>query len=311
MGTSADPNPTESGVEGSIVTGLRGAKTSRGCVLHPAVITGAGGDLGRELAVRLAARGVPVALADSDHDRLDATLRACDQTGDAVTAWPVDVTAPDQVTQVAEAIGAQLGPAHALYNLAGVIHAGLLIDSNLTDLDRVIQVDLLGTIACSQAFLPQLVASGHGRLVNVSSAFGLIGVPGYSAYAAAKFGVRGFSEALQQELDPMNITVSVVYLGGVQTGIMRRGTYASSANPEQIQRTFDEVIARTSAAQAAARILHGVEQGRRRILVGPDARLVDVLVRVAGSHYQQLSRRMGMRQHPDRGDTDVQQMAPY
>jgi len=227
-----------------------------------------------------------------------------------VTAWPVDVAASDQVTELAQAIGAQVGPAHALYNMAGVIHAGLLTDSQWTDLERVIQVDLVGTIACSQAFLPQLIASGHGRLVNACSGFGLIAVPGYSAYVAAKFGVRGFTEALQQELDPTNVAVSVVYLGGVRTGIMRRGTYASSANAEQIQRRFDDVIARTTAQEAAARILHGVEQGRRRIVVGPDARLVDLLVRVAGSHYHRLSRRLGIRQHPDRGDTNVQQMAP-
>lgn len=292
------------------MTGLRGAKSPPRCAAHPAVITGAGGDLGREVAVRLAAQGVPVALVDHHHARLAATMRACQQAGEAVTAWPVDVTASDQVAEVAEAIDARLGPAHALYNLAGVIHAGLLTDSQLTDLERVIRVDLLGTIGCSQAFLPQLVASRHGQLVNLCSAFGLIGVPGYSAYTAAKFGVRGFTEALQQELDPVNVTVSVVYLGGVQTGIMRRGTYASSANPEQIQRKFDEVIARTSPQAAAARILQGVDQGRRPIVVGPDARLVDALVRVAGSRYQRLSRRLGMRQHPDRGDTDVQQMAP-
>lgn len=252
------------------MTGLRGAKTSPRCAAHPAVITGAGGDLGHQVAVRLTADGVPVALVDHHRARLAATLRACQHAGEAVTAWPVDVTAADQVSELAEAIDAQAGPAHALYNLAGVIHAGLLTDSQLSDLERVIQVDLLATIACSQAFLPQLVASGHGQLVNLCSAFGLIGVPGYSAYTAAKFGVRGFTEALQQELDPVNVTVSVVYLGGVRTGIMRRGTYAGSANAEQIQRKFDEVIARTSPQAAAARILQGVEQGRRRIVVGPD-----------------------------------------
>ena len=161
-------------------------------------------------------------VVDHHRARLAATLRACQQAGEAVTAWPVDVTAADQVAELAENVRAQVGPAHALYNLAGVIHAGLLTDSQLSDLERVIRVDLLATIACSQAFLPQLLASGHGQLVNVASAFGLIGVPGYSAYTAAKFGVRGFTEALQQELDPVNVTVSVVYLGGVRTGIMHR-----------------------------------------------------------------------------------------
>ena len=235
------------------------------------MITGAGGDIGRELAIRLSRRAGHLALVDHDPDRLDATVRACGDAAGAVSSWPVDVSAFDAVTQLADDIRANVAPVHALDNLAGVIHAGLLADSQMADLDRVIRVDLLGTMACSRAFLPQLVACGHGQLVTVSSAFGLMAVPGYAAYAAAKFGVPGFTEALQQELHPANVAVSAVYPGGIRTGIMQRGTYASSADPEEIQHRFDNSIARTSAATAATRILHGVERGERRIVIGPDA----------------------------------------
>ncbi len=292
------------------MTRLFGGNNSSRCTSHTVVITGAGGDLGRELAVRLSRQGGPVALVDQDRGRLAATVRVCRNASEAVSAWHVDVTSADDVSRLADAVRIHAGPAHALYNFAGVIHAGLLVDSQMADLEHVIQVDLLGTIACSQAFMPQLVESGHGQLVNVSSAFGLIGVPGYATYSAAKFGVRGFTEALQQEVGHVNVTVSAVYPGAVRTGIMRRGTYASSANPDEIQHKFEDSLARTSAEDAAAQIVKGVARGRRRIVIGADARLVDALVRVAGGGYQRLSRRMGMRQDLDRGDTDVQQVAP-
>lgn len=112
------------------------------------------------------------------------------------------MSAFDAVTQLADDIRANVCPVHALDNLAGVIHAGLLADSQMADLDRLIRVDLLGTVAYSRAFLPQLVACGHGQLVTVSSPFGLTAAPGYAAYAAAKFGIPGFTKAVQQEPPP-------------------------------------------------------------------------------------------------------------
>lgn len=145
----------------------------------------------------------------------------------------------------------------------------------------------------SKAFLPQLARSGHGQLVNVSSAFGLVGVAGCTAYNAAKFGIRGFTEALQQEAP--DVQVAMVYPGGVRTDIMRHGRYASSVNAAEIARRFDQSVARTSAPAAAATILRQVDRGRRRIVIGADARLVDVLTRVAGTGYQRFTRRMGIR----------------
>ncbi len=267
------------------------------CSGHPTVITGAGGDLGRELAVRLSRQGARVALIDHDGGRLGATFEACRQSSQRVTAWTVDVSDFGDVSQVAEQIRVLQGPTHAVYNLAGVIHAGLLVDSEPADLERIVRVDLLGTMSCAHAFLPDLLQSGHGKLVNVSSALGLIAVPGYTAYSAAKFGVRGFTEALQQEVDPSKVTVSAVYPGGVRTGIMRRATYAASADRYLVQDMFDRSVARTSTSKAVTQMIEGVDRGRRRIVIGADARTVDLLARVAGNGYQRFTRKMGMR-HP-------------
>lgn len=271
------------------------AKAQSACALHPTVITGAGGDLGRELAVRLAGSGSPLALLDADGDRLESTMAACRQIAPKITTWVADVTSYNDISAIAEDIRARQGPAHALYNLAGVIHAGLLVDSTPADLERVIRVDLLGTMTSSKAFLPQLAETGHGTLVNVSSALGLLAAPGYTAYSAAKFGVRGFTEALQQEVDRSKVSVSAVYPGGVQTGIMRRATYASTADRDRIQQQFDQSVARLSTAKAVTQLIAGVGRGRRRIVIGADATMADLLVRVVGTGYQRVTGKMWLR----------------
>jgi short-subunit dehydrogenase len=287
----------------------RAAKTPCGARDHYTVVTGSGGGIGRALAIRLSSAGEAVWLLDNDDDRLDETAAACLDVNEKVLSTRLDVTDFEAVDRFANALTG-VGTVHALYNVAGVIHAGLLSDSHMADIQRVIAVDLLGTIAVSHALIPGLVRSGHGRLVNISSAFGLAAVPGYTAYCAAKFGIRGFTEALQEELAPAGVAVTAVYPGGVRTGIMRRATYGTTVDAQSVQDRFDRTVARTSAAAAAQNILDGVQAGRRRVLIGADSRAVDALVRVVGTRYQCLSRKMGMRQHQDEGDFGVQQMAP-
>ena len=277
----------------------RPAKTSAACTQHAAVITGAGGDLGREVALLLSRRGAPVALVDIDEARLDQTYMLCRRISPSASRWMADVSSWEEMNSLASALRQEVGPAHGLFNFAGVIHAGLLVDSEPDDLQQVVSVDLLGTMASCRAFLPQLLESGHGQIVNVSSAFGLIAVAGYSSYNAAKYGVRGFTEALQQEVDPSRVAVAVVYLGGAKTNIVRRGTFGASVNADQLQQRFEHSVARLPAAVAAEKIVHGVSKGRSRLVVGTDAKAVDVLARVAGARYQRLTRRMGLKQHPD------------
>jgi short-subunit dehydrogenase len=262
------------------------------------VITGAGGDLGREVAVLLSRKGARVALVDNDESRLDGVFEMCARLSPNVSRWSADVSSWDEMSSLASQLETEVGPAHGVYNFAGLIHAGLLVDSQPHDLERVIAVDLIGTMATSRAFLPQLAGTGHGQLVNVSSAFGLVSVAGYSPYNAAKFGVRGFTEALQQEVDPTRVAVAIVYLGGAKTGIMRRATFGSSVDAERVQERFDQTVARMAADVAADKIVSGVAKGRSRLVVGLDATAVDVLTRVAGTGYTRLTRRLGLKQHP-------------
>jgi short-subunit dehydrogenase len=274
------------------------AKASAACKEHPVVITGAGGDLGREVATLIVRRGGPVALVDNDQDRLQGTFDSCSGLSPDVTRWAADVSSWSEMALLAAKVRNDLGPVHALFNLAGLIHAGPLLDSDPEDLERVVRVDLLGTMASCRAFLPHLLETGHGQIVNVSSAFGLVAVGGYSSYNAAKFGVRGFTEALQQELDSSRVAVAVVYLGGAKTGIMRRATFAKTVDSAYVQDRFDRSVARMSPARAAEKIVTGVAKGRSRLVVGLDAAGVDVLARVAGVGYQRVTRRMGLKHHP-------------
>lgn len=257
-----------------------------------AVVTGAGGGIGAALATQLAAAGTAVVLADNNTDALVFVADRCRDLGVSVRSWEVDVADHDAVVDGARTVVEDSGPPDALFNVAGLIHHGLLVDSDFVDIQRIVQVDLLGTISCCQAFLPALTRHARARIVNVSSAFGLVGVGGYSAYTAAKFAVRGFTEALQQEA-PANVSVSCAFPGGVRTDVMRNGLYAPSADRAGIVKRFDDVVARTSPDAAAAAILRGSNRGRRRIFVGADAQAADALSRIAGSRYQVLTRRLG------------------
>ncbi|HET7477079.1 MAG TPA: SDR family NAD(P)-dependent oxidoreductase [Dermatophilaceae bacterium] len=255
-------------------------------------MTGAGGGIGGALAVQLAAAGSALALIDNEPASLAAVAARCEALGVPVGRWEVDVADHGAVVEAAQAITDADGAPDALFNVAGLIHVGRLVDSDFEHIRRVIQVDLLGTIACCQAFLPALETHSRARIVNVSSAFGLVGVAGYGAYNAAKFAVRGFTESLQQEV-PARVAVSCAFPGGVRTGIMRNGLFAGSVDRAGIEHRFADVIARTSPEATAAAILRGSAKGHGRILVGADARIADVLARAAGTRYQVLTRRLG------------------
>jgi short-subunit dehydrogenase len=148
-------------------------------------------------------------------------------------------------------------------------------------------VNLFGLMHTAKAFLPALISSGRGHLVTFSSGFGLMAAPHFTAYSASKFAVRGFSEALRQEMaqDGHPVTVTCVVPGRIRTAVMRNGSYAIGENAAAIAARFDKA-ARMDADQAAAIIMRGVAQRRPQVLVGADARAVSVLVRLLGSGYQ-------------------------
>lgn len=254
-----------------------------------AVITGAAAGIGRALALQLAYRGADVTLWDRDADGLVPVADRCRGWGVSVRTGVVDVGDRAAVLEHAAAV-AEAGPVDLLFCVAGTIHTGTLFDSDLDDVEHVMRVNFWGTVNTVKALLPHLSASGRGHIVTVSSAFGMMAAPRYSAYCASKFAVRGFSEALRQELEMGHhpVQVSCAYPGGVRTEIVRKGRFAAGEDADAISERFDRQIARTTPSAAATTILRGVQQGRPQILVGADARLVSALLRVTGASYQRI-----------------------
>jgi len=253
------------------------------------VITGAGSGIGRALAIALARQGALLAVSDIDGTGLDDTADHCLTAGAAVRADIVDVTDRVAMTAYAHNVAAQFGRVDLVFNNAGVIFTGEIAKASYDDIEHVIDVDFWGVVNGTKAFLPYLIESGGGHLINISSAYGLIAAPGYSAYNAAKFAVRGFTEAVQQETQSAGhpVRVSCVYPGAVQTRILQSGRYAEGENHAAINEVFDK-MARTSPAQAAATILRGVHARKKRIFVGTDAVAADLLARLGGTGYQRL-----------------------
>lgn len=255
-----------------------------------AVITGAGSGIGRALAVELSRRGAHVALSDQDGAAVADTARHCERAGVRVRAETVDVTDWAAMQHFATAVDGEFGGVDAVFAVAGIIHRGSLLDSDMSDFERVMAVNWRGTVHTVKAFLPYVVTSTSGHIVTFSSAFGLIATPKFSAYNSSKFAVRGFTESLRQEMALAGHPVSVtcVYPGGVRTSIVRNGLFAASENPDAATTNFETRVARTEPKQAAVIILRGVERRRARVLVGSDARLVAAFAHVAGAFYQNL-----------------------
>ncbi|MFF2110266.1 SDR family NAD(P)-dependent oxidoreductase [Rhodococcus koreensis] len=259
-------------------------------------VTGAGAGIGRELAVQLARAGAWLALSDLDESVVKETADLCGAASGSVFAAAVDVSGRDAVLEHAAEVGDRFGgvvgdcPHHAVFNNAGILFAGDVVDSEFADIERVMSVDFWGVVYGTKAFLPYVMRSDCGHVVNTSSAFGLMAAPGYSAYNAAKFAVRGFTESLRQEMQVGGhpVKVTCVVPGGVRTSIARTAGHAVGVDGDEVARSFEERIARTDPDDAARVILRGVERGKTRVLVGPDARVVDVVTRVLGPAYQRL-----------------------
>lgn len=257
-----------------------------------AVITGAASGIGRALAIELADRGARVALSDVDSDGLARTEALC--RGAEVKTYLLDVADRNAVLAHASEVSHDFGSVHLVFNNAGVALGATVTEMEWDDLDWLMGVNFWGVVHGTKAFLPLLQASGDGHLVNVSSVFGFIGVPTQSAYNAAKFGVRGFTEALRQEMimEKAPVTVHCVHPGGIRTNIARNARVSESLGIDQDRQAQDFArIARTTPERAARIILRGIDRNRARILVGPDAYLFDAIPRVLGSGYMQIAAR--------------------
>ncbi|MFL6145655.1 MAG: SDR family NAD(P)-dependent oxidoreductase [Labedaea sp.] len=263
-----------------------------------AVITGAGSGIGRALALELAEHGARLALSDVDMVGLTETAEWCAKAGAEVRHYQLDVADRAAVLANAEQVAGDFGVVNLVVNNAGVALLATVAEMSWEDLEWVMNVDYWGVVHGTKAFLPHLLASGDGHVVNLSSVFGLIGVPTQSAYNSAKFAVRGFTEALRQEMLVARapVRVTCVHPGGIRTNIVRNAR-GGDANPEEASRRFHR-IAHTSPEQAARIILRGVRRDRPRILVGPDAYVIDALPRLLGPLYQRVGvavARLGQR----------------
>ncbi|WP_067804256.1 SDR family NAD(P)-dependent oxidoreductase [Nocardia beijingensis] len=255
------------------------------------VITGAGSGIGRALAVNLARRGAKLALSDIDVDGLAETVRRCEQLGAEVKSDRLNVVEREAVILYADAVKAHFGTVHQVYNNAGIAHHGEVLRSEYKDFERVMDVDFWGVVNGTKAFLPMVIESGDGHIVNVSSLFGLIAIPGQSAYNAAKFAVRGFTESLRQEMlvarHPVKVTC--VHPGGIKTAVARNATYADGIDAKSAASMFDRKLAIHTPEMAAQTIVEGVRKGQGRVLIGWEAKLLDLFVRVTASGYQRIA----------------------
>lgn len=253
-----------------------------------AVVTGAGSGIGRALTQALTRGGAHVAAADIDEKGVSETQAACPPG--QVTPYRVDVADRDAVLGFAEDVHRQLGPASMLFNNAGVDLFASVADMSWKDFDWLIGINIGGVVNGTKAFLPQLVEAGSAqhpsRLVNLSSAFGLIAVPYQGAYSTAKFAVRGFTEALRQEMiiERHPVTVHCVHPGVVKTNFGANMRAAETEDPDKAAKLFARA-AITSPEKAARLILRGAEKNRARILIGPDGRVMAAMPRLLGAHY--------------------------
>ena len=255
-----------------------------------AVVTGAASGIGRSLAIQLAQEGARLALSDVDTVGLAETATLARTRGAQVHEQHLDVADREAVVAYAEVVAAHYGAVHLVVNNAGIALTGHVEDLSFKDVERIMDVDFWGVAHGTMAFLPHLIASGEGTLVNISSLFGLIGMPGQSAYNAAKFAVRGFTEALRQELliSGQPVTVTCVHPGGIKTSIARNATAVGGHDAAALSELFDTKLARTTPDRAAEVILRAARKGRARVLVGADAKALDLLQRATGSGYQRL-----------------------
>ncbi|MGW4771186.1 SDR family NAD(P)-dependent oxidoreductase [Nocardia sp. NPDC004278] len=255
------------------------------------VITGAGSGIGRALAENLARRGAKLALSDIDTDGLAETVRRCEVYGAEIKSDRLNVVEREAVLRYADAVKAHFGTVHQIYNNAGIAYHGEVIRSEFKDIERIMDVDFWGVVNGTKAFLPLLIESGDGHVVNVSSLFGLIAVPGQSAYNAAKFAVRGFTESLRQEMlvGKHPVKVTCVHPGGIKTAVARNATYADGVDGASAASMFDKKLAIHTPEMAAQTITEGVGKGHGRVLIGWEAKVLDLFVRVTASGYQRIA----------------------
>ena len=265
------------------------------------VITGAGSGIGRELALLAARRGALLAVSDWNEQALSETVHLLKSAGvRELRSDVVDVADRAAVAALATAVVEHFGRVNMVVNNAGVTVTGDFEEMEYADFDWIVGVNLHGVVNGTKEFLPHLIASGDGHVINLSSLFGLISMPGQTAYNATKFAVRGFTEALREEMlvNGHPVEVTCVHPGGIRTGIARNGRKTASQDASAIDSFFEDKLARMTPDKAAQIIFKGALNGKARVLVGADAHALHHFAKVVGSRYQDIVAQLAPRTMP-------------
>jgi len=245
------------------------------------VLTGAASGMGAELAVQLAGKGAAQALVDRNAAGLEAIAARAGAAGATISTHLLDVADEAAIRALPEAVLAAHGRASVLINNAGVALVGTFEQASLADFEWLMNINFWGGVRLTHAFLPLLRRQTAAQIVLLSSVFGLIGPPGQTAYAASKFALRGFGEALRHELAGTPVGVTLVHPGGIDTNIARSARIGEAVDPQAARAgvaLFQKML-KTKADVAASRIIAGIEKRRKRVLIGADAYQIDVIQR--------------------------------
>ncbi|WP_309103805.1 SDR family NAD(P)-dependent oxidoreductase [Microbacterium sp.] len=255
------------------------------------VITGAANGMGADVARLLAAEGAHLALLDSNAEALARVAASVAST--TVTTHVIDLRDDEAVFAVADEITAAHPRVNALITCAGSSMLGSLEQLTMEEMRWLVDVNLWGTVSITKALLPALLAAPEAHITHLASVYALAAPAGRIPYALSKFAVRGFSEALRHELENTSVTVGAVYPAGVRTGIILHGRYAAAIDPAVAARaaSAQAEMYHTEPADAAARIVEATRRRRPRTMIGREARIIDLLVRIAPTAYWGAMRR--------------------
>ncbi len=256
-----------------------------------AVVTGAASGIGRETAILLAKEGCEVAISDMDMEGLEETAKMARINGNKISTAKLDVADKKAFFDYAEQVIEDHGSVQIVVNNAGVALTATIDEMEFEDFEWLFNINFWGMVYGTKAFLPYLKKNAAAHVVNISSVFGLCAIPTQGAYNCSKFAIRGFTEALGQEMAGSGVTVSSVHPGGIRTNIAKKARFKSSSAPVKNKNEAADAFekaARTTPAQAATTIVNGIKKRKRRVLVGPDAYIFDLSARLFPSLYQRL-----------------------
>jgi short-subunit dehydrogenase len=256
------------------------------------VITGAGSGIGRALAQQVAGKGARLALSDINAKGLDETLKSLPAVAEA-RGYTLDVSSRQAVFAHADDVKRDFGTAHCVINNAGATVVGTVAHLSIEEIEWQLGINLWGVIYGTKAFLPMMLAQRAGCIVNISSVFGLVSFPAQGAYNISKFGVRGLTECLWNELDGTGVRAICVHPGGIRTNIEKAGRRCAAAGEEEARfSALADKLLLTSPDECAADIIAGIERGKKRIITGNRSTSLFWLSRLLPNSYPAILKRI-------------------